>query len=372
MVKNFVAQVGVNQVDVRCPADAPSLLSVLAVSNGDQELLLEVVAYLGGGLVRTLPLGSTTGLQRGLEVRFVSKSLSVPVGHELLGRRINALGKPLDGMAPVQTKQFAVSRGVAPKLAEVVSPTKIFRTGVGVIDLLFPIPEGGLVALQSKTGVSALFTQVLRASEAKCVYVLTNARSKQVAEVMTTLEQAQVIAKAVVVTSGVGEVTALHNQAVDTALTVAESLRSVAGVSLWLDSAAGLSAAAMERMVSTAAGPLTTFLLGAPLASLATDVVTVVHFDGESSELVDIKSSHSHWLTAKQVGAEHFEVANQVLEILRMSVQMKVGERAPDPAVIAKADRLWSYLRESRVEISETEAYISQLVSRCRAVLAGE
>src|SRR3989339_1702918 len=92
-----IAQVIGAVVDVRFESGLPDLLTALEVKNGADTLVLEVAQQLGNGLVRTIAMGATDGLSRGLEVSSTGKPISVPVGPETLGRMYNVVGQPIDG-----------------------------------------------------------------------------------------------------------------------------------------------------------------------------------------------------------------------------------------------------------------------------------
>jgi F-type H+-transporting ATPase subunit beta len=139
-------------IDVEFPRDAiPAIYDALKIDG--TELTLEVQQQLGDGVVRTIALGSTDGLKRGLEVRSTGKPISVPVGKGTLGRIMNVLGEPIDEVGPVQTDaQWAIHRD-APTYEDQAGSTELLETGIKVIDLLCPFAKGGKVGLFGGAGV---------------------------------------------------------------------------------------------------------------------------------------------------------------------------------------------------------------------------
>ncbi|HET8882375.1 MAG TPA: F0F1 ATP synthase subunit beta, partial [Solimonas sp.] len=152
MSNGKVVQVIGAVIDVEFPRDAiPAIYDALKIDG--TELTLEVQQQLGDGVVRTIALGSTDGLKRGLEVRSTGKPISVPVGKGTLGRIMNVLGEPIDEVGPVQTDaQWAIHRD-APTYEDQAGSTELLETGIKVIDLLCPFAKGGKVGLFGGAGV---------------------------------------------------------------------------------------------------------------------------------------------------------------------------------------------------------------------------
>ncbi|HEY9547129.1 MAG TPA: F0F1 ATP synthase subunit beta [Solimonas sp.] len=139
-------------IDVEFPRDAiPAIYDALKIDG--TELTLEVQQQLGDGVVRTIALGSTDGLKRGLEVRATGKPISVPVGKGTLGRIMNVLGDPIDEVGPVETEtKWSIHRD-APTYEDQAGSTELLETGIKVIDLLCPFAKGGKVGLFGGAGV---------------------------------------------------------------------------------------------------------------------------------------------------------------------------------------------------------------------------
>src|SRR3989338_8842490 len=131
----------------------PEILNALEVVTDGQRLVLEVAQHIGGNLVRTVAMGSTDGLKRGLEATDTGAPISVPVGKEILGRMFNVLGHPIDGKGPVKTqKSYSIHRP-SPEFAKQSTKVEILETGIKVIDLIAPIVKGGKVGLFGGAGV---------------------------------------------------------------------------------------------------------------------------------------------------------------------------------------------------------------------------
>ena len=141
-------------VDVEFPADAiPKVHDALRVDATDLATTLEVQQQLGDGVVRTIALGSTDGLQRGLKVNNSGAPISVPVGTQTLGRIMNVLGEPIDARGDIAAEeQWSIHRD-APGFTELSPATELLETGIKVIDLVCPFAKGGKVGLFGGAGV---------------------------------------------------------------------------------------------------------------------------------------------------------------------------------------------------------------------------
>jgi len=150
MITGKVAQITGPVVDVDFEAgQIPPLYSELRVS----DTVLEVMSHIGEGSVRAIALGPTEGLSRGLEVSSTGENVTVPVGHETLGRMMNVLGLPIDNKGPISTKLRYPLHRPPPTLVEQEVELQIFETGIKAIDLLAPFPRGGKVGFFGGAGV---------------------------------------------------------------------------------------------------------------------------------------------------------------------------------------------------------------------------
>lgn len=139
-------------VDVEFPRDSiPKIYDALKIEGSD--LTLEVQQQLGDGTVRTIALGASEGLKRGLVVNNTGKPISVPVGPATLGRIMNVLGEPIDEVGPVESKDLWAIHRAAPTYEDQAGSTELLETGIKVIDLLCPFAKGGKVGLFGGAGV---------------------------------------------------------------------------------------------------------------------------------------------------------------------------------------------------------------------------
>ena len=139
-------------IDVEFPRDAiPNIYDALKVDG--TALTLEVQQQLGDGVVRTIALGSSDGLKRGLTAVNTGAAISVPVGKATLGRIMNVLGEPIDEVGPVEADAHWPIHRAAPSYEDQSGSTELLETGIKVIDLLCPFAKGGKVGLFGGAGV---------------------------------------------------------------------------------------------------------------------------------------------------------------------------------------------------------------------------
>ena len=139
-------------VDVEFPRDGiPKVYEALKVT--DNGLILEVQLQLGDGVVRTIAMGVSEGLQRGLKVESTGKPISVPVGKATLGRIMDVLGVPQDEVGPVNATEYWPIHRAAPSYDEQAGGQDLLETGIKVIDLLVPFAKGGKIGLFGGAGV---------------------------------------------------------------------------------------------------------------------------------------------------------------------------------------------------------------------------
>ncbi|MCW5620499.1 MAG: F0F1 ATP synthase subunit beta, partial [Burkholderiales bacterium] len=139
-------------IDVEFPRESiPQVYEALKLDDAD--LTLEVQQQLGDGVVRTIAMGSSEGLKRGLTVKPTGKPISVPVGAATLGRIMDVLGAPQDNRGPVSAKEHWSIHRPAPSYDEQAGGRDLLVTGIKVIDLLVPFAKGGKVGLFGGAGV---------------------------------------------------------------------------------------------------------------------------------------------------------------------------------------------------------------------------
>ena len=146
-------------IDVEFPRDlVPNVYDALKVQGA--ETTLEVQQQLGDGVVRTIALGSTEGLRRGLNVSDTGAAISIPVGVETLGRIMNVLGEPIDECGPIGEKERMPIHRKAPSYEEQAASEELLETGIKVIDLVCPFAKGGKVGLFGGAGVGKTVTMM--------------------------------------------------------------------------------------------------------------------------------------------------------------------------------------------------------------------
>ena len=152
MVEGKIVQCIGAVIDVEFPRDnMPKIYDALVMEGTD--LTLEVQQQLGDGIVRTICLGSSDGLRRGITVKNTGHPILVPVGTGTLGRIMDVLGNPIDEAGPVVTDEKRSIHALAPKFDELSPSTELLETGIKVIDLICPFAKGGKVGLFGGAGV---------------------------------------------------------------------------------------------------------------------------------------------------------------------------------------------------------------------------
>ncbi len=146
-------------VDIQFPREAmPRVYDALTLNDNTSKfaeagLTFEVQQQLGDGVVRTIALGSSDGLRRGMAVKSTGKGISVPVGKATLGRIMDVLGRPIDDAGPIPTEERREIHQAAPKFDELSPSVELLETGIKVIDLVSPFAKGGKVGLFGGAGV---------------------------------------------------------------------------------------------------------------------------------------------------------------------------------------------------------------------------
>src|SRR5919206_3636989 len=140
----------------------PHVFDALKLDAENSQLTLEVQQQLGDGVVRTIALGSSDGLRRGMKVLNTGAPISVPVGPGTLGRVMDVLGRPIDERGPVKSDEKRSIHAAAPKFDELSPSVELLETGIKVIDLVAPFAKGGKVGLFGGAGVGkTVFIQEL-------------------------------------------------------------------------------------------------------------------------------------------------------------------------------------------------------------------
>ena len=217
-------------VDVEFPRDAiPNVFDALKLVDAD--LTLEVQQLLGDGVVRTIAMGSSDGLKRGLAVANTGNPISVPVGIKTLGRIMDVLGNPIDEAGPIGAEADWAIHRAAPKFDELSSSSELLETGIKVIDLLCPFAKGGKVGLFGGAGVGktvnmmALINNIAKAHSGLSVFAGVGERTREGNDFYHEMKESNVLDKVAMVYGQMNEPPGNRLRVALTGLTMAEYFR---------------------------------------------------------------------------------------------------------------------------------------------------
>lgn len=217
-------------VDVEFPRDAiPRVYDALKLA--DVDLTLEVQQQLGDGVVRTIAMGSTDGLKRGLAVNNTGAPITVPVGKATLGRIMDVLGNPVDEAGDIGADQFRAIHQPAPKFDELSSTTELLETGIKVIDLLCPFAKGGKVGLFGGAGVGKtvnmmeLINNIAKAHSGLSVFAGVGERTREGNDFYHEMKDSNVLDKVAMVYGQMNEPPGNRLRVALTGLSMAEHFR---------------------------------------------------------------------------------------------------------------------------------------------------
>jgi len=217
-------------IDVEFPRDAmPKVYDALKLVDAD--LTLEVQQQLGDGVVRTIAMGSSDGLKRGMAVANTGAPISVPVGSATLGRIMDVLGNPVDEAGPVATDARRAIHQSAPKFDELSSATDLLETGIKVIDLLCPFAKGGKVGLFGGAGVGKtvnmmeLINNIAKAHSGLSVFAGVGERTREGNDFYHEMKDSNVLDKVAMVYGQMNEPPGNRPRVALTGLTMAEHFR---------------------------------------------------------------------------------------------------------------------------------------------------
>ena len=217
-------------VDVEFPRDAiPHVFDALKLVEND--LTLEVQQLLGDGIVRTIAMGSSDGLKRGMAVNNTGAPITVPVGRETLGRIMDVLGNPVDEAGPVNASNTRAIHQEAPKFDELSSTTELLETGIKVIDLLCPFAKGGKVGLFGGAGVGKtvnmmeLINNIAKAHSGLSVFAGVGERTREGNDFYHEMKDSNVLDKVAMVYGQMNEPPGNRLRVALTGLTMAEYFR---------------------------------------------------------------------------------------------------------------------------------------------------
>ena len=217
-------------VDVEFPRNAiPRVYDALKLV--DTDLTLEVQQQLGDGVVRTIAMGSTDGLKRGLSVNNTGAPITVPVGQATLGRIMDVLGNPVDEAGEINIKESRAIHQLAPKFDELSSATELLETGIKVIDLLCPFAKGGKVGLFGGAGVGKtvnmmeLINNIAKAHSGLSVFAGVGERTREGNDFYHEMKDSNVLDKVAMVYGQMNEPPGNRLRVALTGLTMAEHFR---------------------------------------------------------------------------------------------------------------------------------------------------
>ncbi|MGX5217251.1 F0F1 ATP synthase subunit beta [Pseudomonas segetis] len=382
-------------IDVEFPRDhVPSVYEALKVVGA--ETTLEVQQQLGDGVVRTIAMGSTEGLKRGLDVDSTGTNIQVPVGVKTLGRIMDVLGNPIDEAGPIgEEERWGIHRP-APTYAEQAGSNELLETGIKVIDLICPFAKGGKVGLFGGAGVGKtvnmmeLIRNIAIEHSGYSVFAGVGERTREGNDFYHEMKDSNVLDKVALVYGQMNEPPGNRLRVALTGLTMAEKFRDEGrDVLFFVDNIyrytlAGTEVSALlgrmpsavgyqptlaeemgvlqERITSTKTGSITSIQAVYVPADDLTDpspATTFAHLDATVVLSRDIASlgiypavdpldSTSRQLDPQVIGQEHYDTARGVQYVLQRYKELK------DIIAILGMD-----------ELSEAD---KQLVSRARKI----
>ncbi len=396
-------------VDVRfSPEDIPETYNALAVKfeveDREEELTLEVQQLLGDDVVRTVAMASTDGLRRGLDVQDTGHPIAVPVGNNVLGRVLDVLGQPVDEQGPVEDPEdhWPIHRP-SPRFEDLSTQAEQFVTGIKVMDLLCPVRRGGKVGLFGGAGVgktvviTELINNIALQYEGTSVFAGVGERTREGNDLYGEFEEAGVLGNVALIFGQMNEPPGARFRVGLTGVTISEYFREELGqdVLFFMDNVfrfvqAGNEVSALmgrmpsevgyqptlgtemgalqERITSTKKGSITSFQAVYVPADDFTDpapFTVFAHLDSTvelSRSLaeqgiypaVDPLTSSSTILDPSVVGDEHYEVAQQVKNILQRYKELQdiiailgIDELSEeDKVIVGRARRLQRFLSQ--------------------------
>ncbi|WP_006788301.1 F0F1 ATP synthase subunit beta [Thiorhodospira sibirica] len=399
-VGNIVEVIGA-VVDVEFPRDAvPRVYDALHVE--EMGLTLEVQQQLGDGVVRTIAMGSSDGLRRGISVSNTGSPISVPVGKGTLGRIMDVLGTAIDNQGPVQTEERWEIHRPAPSYEEQAGSTELLETGIKVIDLLCPFAKGGKVGLFGGAGVGKtvnmmeLIRNIAIEHSGYSVFAGVGERTREGNDFYHEMKDSNVLDKVALVYGQMNEPPGNRLRVALTGLTMAEYFRDEGrDVLMFIDNIyrytlAGTEVSALlgrmpsavgyqptlaeemgvlqERITSTKKGSITSIQAVYVPADDLTDpspATTFAHLDAtvvlsrQIAELgiypaVDPLDSTSRQLDPLVIGHEHYNTARAVQNTLQRYKELKdiiailgMDELSEDDKlIVARARKIQRFLSQ--------------------------
>ncbi|QDQ39948.1 F0F1 ATP synthase subunit beta [Legionella geestiana] len=420
-------------VDVEFPRESIPRVND-ALKQVDGELVFEVQQQLGGGVVRTIAMGTTDGLRRGVKVQNTEKPIEVPVGTETLGRIMDVLGRPVDDAGPINASEHWAIHRKAPSYEEQAASQELLETGIKVIDLLCPFAKGGKVGLFGGAGVGKtvnmmeLIRNIAIEHSGYSVFAGVGERTREGNDFYHEMKDSNVLDKVSLVYGQMNEPPGNRLRVALTGLTMAEKFRDEGrDVLLFIDNIyrytlAGVEVSALlgrmpsavgyqptlaeemgmlqERITSTKTGSITSIQAVYVPADDLTDpspATTFAHLDAtvvlsrQIAELgiypaVDPLDSTSRQLDPLVVGQEHYDTARRVQQTLQRYKELKdiiailgMDELSEeDKRVVSRARKIQRFLSQpffvAEVFTGSPGKYVplKDTIAAFQGILAGE
>jgi F-type H+-transporting ATPase subunit beta len=388
-------------VDVEFPSDSiPKIYDALIIEEGG--ITLEVQQQLGDGVVRTIAMGPSEGLKRGMSVSNTGEYISVPVGEKTLGRIMDVLGQPIDNKGEIGAETSMPIHRPAPTYEEQAAATELLETGIKVIDLIMPIAKGGKIGLFGGAGVgkTVALMELIRNIAAEhagySVFAGVGERTREGNDFYHEMTESGVIDKVTLVYGQMNEPPGNRLRVALTGLTMAEAFRDEGrDVLMFIDNIyrytlAGTEVSALlgrmpsavgyqptlaaemgvlqERITSTKTGSITSFQAVYVPADDLTDpspATTFAHLDAtlvlsrQIAELgiypaVDPLDSTSRMLDPNVIGQEHYDCARGVQAVLQRYKELQ------DIIAILGMDELSEDDKRSVTRARKIQRFLSQ------------
>ncbi len=220
-------------VDVQFHGYIPKLYEKLEVTLDNKTISFEVESFLNNGIVRTLSFQGTEGLKRGMEVRATGATVTIPVGEGVLGRVMNVLGEPIDNLGAIEGEDMWSIYRKSPTLFALNNNTKIYETGIKVIDLLTPYIKGGKIGLFGGAGVGKtvlileLIRNISQENNGYSVFTGVGERSREGNEMISEMKESGVLNNTALVFGQMNEPSGSRMRVAFSGLTVAEYFRDI-------------------------------------------------------------------------------------------------------------------------------------------------
>ncbi|AJG21453.1 F0F1 ATP synthase subunit beta [Cupriavidus basilensis] len=407
-IGNIVQCIGA-VVDIEFPRDAlPKVYEALVLEDSNEAsfaekgLTFEVQQQLGDGVVRTIALGSSDGLRRGMAVKGTGAPISVPVGHGTLGRIMDVLGRPIDEAGPIASDELRAIHQKAPKFDELSPSVDLLETGIKVIDLVCPFAKGGKVGLFGGAGVGKtvnmmeLINNIAKQHSGLSVFAGVGERTREGNDFYHEMKDSNVLDKVAMVFGQMNEPPGNRLRVALSGLTMAEKFRDEGrDILFFVDNIyrytlAGTEVSALlgrmpsavgyqptlaeemgklqERITSTKTGSITSIQAVYVPADDLTDpspATTFLHLDSTvvlSRDIaalgiypaVDPLDSTSRQLDPQVVGQEHYDVARRVQQTLQRYKELR------DIIAILGMDELSPEDKQSVSRARKIQRFLSQ------------